>query len=317
MNEFELEFSTVTERLAQLPPVTLPDSLTAAALFAKMDAQQLPQATPAARRQDSKAVVLHFVSQYRSVLTYAAAFAVLVLVYYGAGFNQTKEGNFANDTAMRSALPQFSASAASSSAAAAPMPETLMMAAPAAAPEAKNQTELAQTTDGNAAGENGTVPGTTESAKNDAVRNDAAIDAGAPPFRPALGEAAFDQVWYFDRLRADVDSTAAVGQRMVLSAEVRDGDPLTLTAAAPIKSFATALQPIFCDIGVISLSNDQSRRYHQDGAWQCRITVADLRYYLYVYDDFAVVERDEMRTFVGFTPEKCQQVNQLILDSTK
>lgn len=78
------DLNYLQERFAALPEVMLPDSLRAEALFAKLDAEpEVPSQKP------KRAAVVEFVHRYRAVLSYAAAFALLVLVYYGVGLDQS------------------------------------------------------------------------------------------------------------------------------------------------------------------------------------------------------------------------------------
>lgn len=125
------DLSYLQERFAALSEVTLPDSLRAEALFAKLDAEpEAPSPKP------KRAAVVEFVHRYRAVLSYAAAFALLVLVYYGVGLDQSL-------TPAPMAAPQkmMAAPASSSMAAAAAEPAANELAMPMAA----DSTDLPET----------------------------------------------------------------------------------------------------------------------------------------------------------------------------
>lgn len=97
MSEYP-EYSDLELLLSELPEVTLPESLTAETLFSKMDAMA-----------DAPKTVkfLSLPRRWKPMLAYAAAFAVLVLVYYSAGLNRTgSQGGLEATPAPAAAAPQ-------------------------------------------------------------------------------------------------------------------------------------------------------------------------------------------------------------------
>lgn len=84
--DFDIDF--IKAQFDSLPAVTLPASLTAESLWARMDAQDSWTADlPAPAPKEGKAVA--FVRRFRPVLSYAAVFLVMVVVYYSAGLDSS------------------------------------------------------------------------------------------------------------------------------------------------------------------------------------------------------------------------------------
>lgn len=93
MNERE----KIAKLLSGLPEVTLPESLTAEKLFQRMDSGEL---TVQPEVFHEKVTPLR---RWRPVLSYAAAFALLVLVYYGAGLDSQPKHFAGPETSMPAA----------------------------------------------------------------------------------------------------------------------------------------------------------------------------------------------------------------------
>lgn len=132
------EYSDIAKLLSELPEIELPASLTAENLFARLDSgdlclQDAPEPPP------NK--VISLVKKMRPVMSYAAAFALLVLVYYGAGMNVPAPAA-SPSSQMYSAAPQVAAAEAA--------PQNEQAAAPRmamdAAPEAVASDEVAPAT---------------------------------------------------------------------------------------------------------------------------------------------------------------------------
>lgn len=137
------EYADIQKLLSELPEITLPQSLTAESLFARMDGGTL-SAEPEPATKKSNRTFVDFTRRYRPAMSYAAAFALLVLVYYGAGMSGGAPAPMAAPqmaSPMEQNAPPEMAVAPQSSAAIAP--EAVMEALDEiAAPQAENGPEL-------------------------------------------------------------------------------------------------------------------------------------------------------------------------------
>lgn len=88
---FDDDMSFIKAQFENIPELTLPDSLTAARLWARVDAGELTDAgeqdMEEAPHEQSK--VIELMHRYRPILSYAAVFVAMVLVYYGAGLDSS------------------------------------------------------------------------------------------------------------------------------------------------------------------------------------------------------------------------------------
>lgn len=158
--EWKEEYPGLAERLGVLEPVELPASLSSRNLFEKMD--RMAESTP---RDETRHGAPAKIFRWRPVMSYAAAFLLLVAVYYGVGMS----GNGV-------ALNQAPAMAA----------DTTGRAAPAAgAPVSSSAAAYAIEED---AGEDAWEDAQAESAEGDAEEKGSQPDAG-----PSLMMTAPDQ----------------------------------------------------------------------------------------------------------------------------
>ena len=134
------EILEAKELLAELPEITLPESLTPEALWARLDAGELTAPQPPTAMDN----FIDLTRRMRPVLSYAAIFILMVAVYYGTGMDRAAQSyssaapapmamSIAADNAqpdMAAAQPRMAAPQG------APEPEAAPNAAPEAAPEA-------------------------------------------------------------------------------------------------------------------------------------------------------------------------------------
>ncbi len=118
--EWKEEYSDLTRRLAVLDTVEMPRSLSSRELFEKMD-----RMAEEGQKEEPGAPVRGRVFYWRPVMSYAAAFLLLVAVYYGAGLGSDSVSMAPAENGMPMAVAQDAAS----SAAAASAPASSSMAA--------------------------------------------------------------------------------------------------------------------------------------------------------------------------------------------
>lgn len=120
------EIQEMQTLLAELPDIALPESLTAEALFARMDAGELAQPKTSTRMGR----VIDLTRRMRPALSYAAVFILMVVVYYGTGMDQAA-GSYDSLTAPQVSVNEMTGQARMADEFAdAPTAPQLMMAAP-------------------------------------------------------------------------------------------------------------------------------------------------------------------------------------------